>query len=405
MKRRDFIGICSLASAGMLTGFSSMLSCSQKNKRFFHLCLNVDALDADPDLVNLVQDAGITDIWVAGFLFGHWPYSLERIQQWQQRILKSGMGFHIGNVPLGHPGDALRSQREVFPVTPPEHWKVAITHDGKKHVGTSLHDPATAENVQAIRKFQQIGIKIIMLDDDFRLAKGPGKIGGCFCDFHRRQFLDRYGYDKNHWKQLIDSINKRELSPVLRSWIDFTCDQLTESFRAQQNAAPDIQLGNMVMYLGAEKAGIRLQDYQGVPLRVGELMFNDKSFAPVKGKTDELFSSLFHRRFVSPELAYSETTAFPADKLSASNMAAKLSVSLLSDVHNTMFMSGLTPFPRTHWQTLAPAMKKQVALHKKIANLKPQGPFKHYWGEQSRMVGDDKPFSLCPSRSCGRSPF
>ena len=270
MKRRDFIGICSLASAGMLTGFSSMLSCSQKNKRFFHLCLNVDALDADPDLVNLVQDAGITDIWVAGFLFGHWPYSLERIQQWQQRILKSGMGFHIGNVPLGHPGDALRSQREVFPVTPPEHWKVAITHDGKKHVGTSLHDPATAENVQAIRKFQQIGIKIIMLDDDFRLAKGPGKIGGCFCDFHRRQFLDRYGYDKNHWKQLIDSINKRELSPVLRSWIDFTCDQLTESFRAQQNAAPDIQLGNMVMYLGAEKAGIRLQDYQGVPLRVGE---------------------------------------------------------------------------------------------------------------------------------------
>ena len=66
-------------------------------------------------------------------------------------------------------------------------------------------------------------------------------------------------------------------------------------------------------------------------------MFNDKSFAPVKGKTDELFSSLFHRRFVSPELAYSETTAFPADKLSASNMAAKLSVSLLSDVHNTMF--------------------------------------------------------------------
>ena len=53
------------------------------------------------------------------------------------------------------------------------------------------------------------------------------------------------------------------------------------------------------MYLGAEKAGIRLADYADVPFRVGEFMFDDESFNPVKGKTDELFSSLFHRRFVT----------------------------------------------------------------------------------------------------------
>ncbi len=36
-------------------------------------------------------------------------------------------------------------------------------------------------------------------------------------------------------------------------------------FRAQQAAAPRVRLGIMAMYLGAEKAGIRLRDYAGVP--------------------------------------------------------------------------------------------------------------------------------------------
>ncbi|MBL0155561.1 MAG: hypothetical protein IPP47_00345 [Bryobacterales bacterium] len=150
----------------------------------------------------------------------------------------------------------------------------------------------------------------------------------------------------------------------------------------------------MVMYLGAEKAGIRLGHYRNVPFRVGELMFRDKDFEPVKGKTDELFSALFHRRFARPELAYSETTAFPADALSASNMAAKLAISTLADVRNTMFMSGLTPFPRAHWSVLAPAMRAQAALHGEFAGLRPAGPFRHYWGEASRYVGDDRPYSL-----------
>ena len=148
------------------------------------------------------------------------------------------------------------------------------------------------------------------------------------------------------------------------------------------------------MYLGAEKAGIRLEDYKNSLFRVGELMFEDKSFNPVKGKTDELFSALFHRRFVTPELAFSETTAYPADKLSAKNMAAKLHISTIADIRNTMMMSGLEPFPFEHWDSLAPAMKKAARMHRKIAGQKPQGPFKHFWGKASRMVGNDKPFSL-----------
>ena len=131
-----------------------------------------------------------------------------------------------------------------------------------------------------------------------------------------------------------------------------------------------------------------------MPFRVGELMFDDDSFAPAKGKTNELFSSLFHRRFARPELAFSETTAYPARRLSARNMAAKLAVSTISDVRNTMFMSGITAFPREHWQTLGPAMKRHAELHRRIAGHVPRGPLKHFWGEASRYVGDDNPYSL-----------
>ena len=177
------------------------------------------------------------------------------------------------------------------------------------------------------------------------------------------------------------------------AWVDGNCDQLTASFRAQQRAF-DGSFGNMIMYLGAEKAGIRLRDYRRVPVRVGELMFDDASFGRVKGKTDELFSVLFHRRFVAPDRAYSETTAYPADKLSAANLAAKLTVSTIADVRHTMFMSGLTPFPRSHWTTLGPAMREQARLHELVAGHRPRGPFKHVWGEAQRYVGDDQPFSL-----------
>jgi hypothetical protein len=75
-------------------------------------------------------------------------------------------------------------------------------------------------------------------------------------------------------------------------------------------------------------------------------------------------------------------------------MAAKLAISTISDVRNTMFMSGLTPFPRAHWATLAPAMMRNAEIHAVIAGHRLRGPFKHYWGEASRWVGEDNPYSL-----------
>jgi len=362
--------------------------------RQFHVCLSATAIEGHPGILETVRQAGVGHVWTTGFLYGHWPYPLEQIGRMVGMIRKAGMEAQIGNVPLGHPGNSLSSDPKAVMLIPPPHWKQCIPASGAPYWGTSLHPPATEENVAAVRKLATLGTSRIFLDDDFRLARGPGVIGGCFCPEHQARFRRLHGYPANFADPLRGDIAARRLSPMLRAWVEFHASELTACFRAQQRATSSVTMGIMVMYLGAEKAGIRMADYAGVPFRVGELMFDDRSFDPVKGKTDELFSALFHRRFVSPELAFSETTAFPENRLSAANMAAKLVISTLADVRNTMFMSGLDPFPVTHWDTLAPAMKKQAAIHQVLAGHRPRGPFKHYWGEASRYVGDDKPFSL-----------
>ena len=349
-------------------------------ERTFHLSVLADALEADPKLLAAIGDAGVTNVWLTGFYAGHWLSSLERIRAWRKKAEMIGMAAHVINMPLGHPGTSL-----------PKHWHVATSVDGKEYTGTSLHHPATKENSRALRQIEAVGVKRTFLDDDFRLARYPGQIGGCFCPEHKQAFLQHTGHPESRWQDLLEAVVHRDLTPVLCAWIKFNCDRLTECFRAQQKAVPNVQLGIMVMYLGAEKAGIRLTDYGDVPLRVGEFKFNDESFTPVKGKTDELFSSLFHRRFVRPELAYSETTAYPDKRLALKNKVAKLAVSTISDVRNTMFMCD---FPTEHWSTLGPAMKRHAELHARIAGHALRGPLKHFWGEPSRYVGDDDPYSL-----------
>ena len=362
--------------------------------RRYNLSVSIDALEKDPELLDIIREAGVSGVWVACFFHGAWHHTVETVDAWRKRIEGAGMRAHHITVPLGHPTFTETTPDYSAPVeTQP--WQQGRRPDGRRYRGVCLHPPGTEVNVEALRKIKTADPGVIFVDDDFRLAPSPSDIGGCFCEQHRKAFLERHGYGAAQWDELLDAVGRREPTPLVRAWLEDTCDELTASFKAQrQAAAPEAELGIMVMYLGSEKAGIRLPDYTDVPFRVGELMFNDESFAPVKGKTNELFSALFHRRFVRPGLAYSETTAWPPDGLSAPNMAAKLAVSTISDVRNTMFMSGITPFPRTHWEVLAPAMREQAAAHERIAGHTPRGPFKHYWGDDSRWVGDANPFSL-----------
>ncbi|GMV99506.1 MAG: hypothetical protein AMXMBFR84_06450 [Candidatus Hydrogenedentota bacterium] len=394
LSRRDFLHL-SGTIPWLLPSALNANSSSTQGGRDFHICSNIDTLTRHPHLLQVYRDAGIGTVWIAGYFYGHWPWLPEALGEWRKKILAAGLQAEVATVPLGHPGDSLGSTGEqTVPLTPPAHWQMASKPDGKQFSGTSLHEPATAENADALKLLRAQGFREAFLDDDFRLAVGPGVIGGCFCGDHKQRFLNLHGYSDSQWHALLADVRARDLSPIVRAWVEFTCDELTASFRTQQAAAAPMTVSIMVMYLGSEKAGIRLKDYADTHFRVGELMFNDAGFSPVKGKTDELFSALFHRRHVEPEDAFSETTIFPENSLSAKNMAAKLAVSTIADVRHTLFMSGLPPIPESYWPVLAPAIAEQKRVHEKVAGHAPHGPFKHFHGEAERYVGEDKPYSL-----------
>lgn len=397
LSRRDFMN--RLIASGVVIGGASLFGNqlfavgSKNSVRRFHISMQSEAWKKNPELIGLMKEAGITDIWMASYLQGKWFHAPMELRESADFLKSKGFNPHVLTVPLGHPGNALDAANEALSATK-ETWKNACTFDGKLFSGTSIHSPVVEDNIKAHKLLAAEGFDVLFLDDDFRLARSPGQIGGCFCDDCKKEFQQKYNYALNDWNVLIDSVEKRNPTKVLRSWVEYICDKEYDMFVALQKATPQMEVGIMVMYFGAEKAGIALDKYRDVPFRVGEMMFGDKDFGSVKGKTDELFSALFHMRFIKPELAYSESTAYPQDALSAKNMAAKLSVSLFSDVRNTMFMSGIQPFPLEYWKILTPAMKNSVQIHEEIAGLKPSGPFKHFWGWDSRLVGKDKPFSL-----------
>ncbi|MDX9974365.1 MAG: hypothetical protein RBU21_15375 [FCB group bacterium] len=396
ISRRGFLAGSLAAGAGLALNSRLAFAAPPASGgiRTFHASIDMDAFKNDPALAEEVRAAGVSRVWLACFFEGQWHYTIEQMQEGIKALNALGFEVSIINIPLGHPSFSQETP-DYMPKVQPNGWRRGVRPDGRTYSGVSIHPPATQQNIEGIPKLKALDPKIVFLDDDFRLAPSPDDIGGCFCNDHKAAYLQRNGFAEARWAELLDDVNNRRYTDLTKAWVNDACDELTASFRAQQAAAaPEMALGNMVMYMGCEKAGIRLVDYRGVPMRVGEGHFSDDPYAPVKGKTNELFSVLFHRRYFAPELSYSETTAWPPDKLSAPNMASKLTISTIADVRNQMFMSGITPFPRTHWAVLAPAMKKQAAIHEKVAGLKLQGPLKHYWGERSRTIGDSNGYSL-----------
>lgn len=364
-------------------------------ERTYHISCAFDMFDQYPDLPEIWKESGVTDAWLCTWFYGYFPYSWERLDFWFGRLKQVGIRPHLISVPFCHGGGALDPRDSEFPNLPPEHWKIAQRWDGTSNWGWSWHAPADSEGADAIKTlYERYGAFDYFLDDDFRFSSTPARIGGCVCDECKAAFLAKSGVDASRWNELIDDLKNNSDTPLLRAWVDYFCDRLTECYNAYASAVPQVDVGIMVMYMGCERGGIRLDDYRDALFRVGEGGFSDSWFDPVKFKTIELYSVLLHRRFCKPGRAFSETTVYPEKSLSPENMATKLSISTIADVRNTCFMSGLRAIPPEYWPTLTKRMKTEKELHQKLLGQKACGPFKHYYGKASRYLGGEDAYSL-----------
>ena len=364
-------------------------------ERVYHISCSPDMFDQYEDLAEIWSDAGVSDAWLCTWFYGYFPYAWEKIDHCLGLIRKAGLRPHFISVPFCHGGGALDPRTEGFPNLPPEHWKTVKRWDGTEQWGFSWHEPTDSEGARAIRTlYDRYGVFDYFLDDDFRFAASPGVIGGCVCDQCRSDFLTKFGYSQSQWNDILDDVRNSSDTPYLRAWVDFFCDRMTQCFHAYQSAVPEVDLGIMVMYMGCERAGIRLDDYRNALFRVGEGCFSDGWYGSTKNKTIELYSSLFHRRFCQPGRAFSETTVFPERSLSAVNMASKLAISTICDVRNTCFMSGLVPIDPGHWSIIGERMKRERELHTKLIGARLSGPFKHYYGVSSRYCSGENAYSL-----------
>lgn len=410
LSRRDFIKNTSLCSLSLGAYVPRPLIGSENRKllyadgeyqkidsieRTFHISCAFDMFDQYENLPELWSESGITDAWLCTWFYGYFPYSWDKLDYWFNRLKQAGLRPHLISVPFCHGGGALDPRDSEFPNIPPEHWKIAKRWDGSTNWGFSWHTPADTEGANAIKVlYDRYGAFNYFLDDDFRFASSPSLIGGCVCDECKKDFLRKSGLNDSRWDEVLSDVRNNHDTPFLRSWVDFFCDRLTQCYKTYSSAVSQVDVGIMVMYMGCERGGIRLEDYRDSLFRVGEGGFSDSWYGNVKFKTIELYSSLFHRRFCQPGRAFSETTVYPEKTLSAENMASKLSISTMSDVRNTCFMSGLRAIPPQYWPILTKRMTLEKEYHRQILGHKPRGPFKHFYGKASRYLAGDNAYSL-----------
>ncbi|MBR2585765.1 MAG: hypothetical protein IKE64_10095 [Thermoguttaceae bacterium] len=349
--------------------------------RRYHLSVGCQTVISDPELPQRWKEAGVSDLWLTTIVYGNLP-DFGPIDQAARRARELGMTPHLLSMPFGHPVAIDFDHGAFHPACKP-----VQRAGGYQGWGGSFHHPLDEILAEENRKlYERFGPCDHFLDDDFRLADSPGSVGGCVCRQCEEAYCRVAGLTRQRWNELLDDLRGNNPSELHRQWVDYQCDLLYGCFRRLEEAAPEVDLGIMVMYMGSERSGIRLDAYREKLFRVGELMFSDRDYDPTINKTRELFSVLTHRRFSLPGRTFSETTNFPDNALSKENMASKLAVSTFADVRNTMFMCCV---PADYWPFFEPKMKKEARYQEILKNHPAKGPFKHYWGDAARyFIGD-----------------
>jgi hypothetical protein len=85
LSRRDFMN--RLIASGIVIGgvslFGKQILASENNNpvRRFHISLQAEAWKMNPELLGLMKEAGITDVWMASYLQGKWFHTAKELKE------------------------------------------------------------------------------------------------------------------------------------------------------------------------------------------------------------------------------------------------------------------------------------------------------------------------------------
>ena len=331
----------------------------------------------------LLQEAGVTDIWLMGYFMGRFHTPIEDLVKAREIIIKNGFNTGITSLPVGHPGNALNPEDNEINLEIPAHWRYRIDDIGEKvYFCADIEENMINDNLGALETFIKAGFNRCFFDDDLRQGNWGSKIQGCFCDncieLFGRIHPQYKNITRNEFHQAINAKSKAKNKELLKAWVEYSSQKLTH-FMIRMNQIKYLEefregnAGIMVMQYGDERHGINLteliREIPELQVRIGENHFNDRSMSRPDQRMDEFLGMLLHLNYIPLKNAYSETTVFPPRTLTPENWVFKAKLAAMLGVPNLFLMGGTWLIEDSYWKTLAQNKEQILDLFAKSHHL------------------------------------
>ena len=317
-----------------------------------------------PTRMKWMKRAGVEHLWLFGYFYGHHESEPEQIYRARLRLEAEGFQTGVISLPVGHPGNSLNPDDPTLELAIHPGWHYRIDRRGQKEYFISCIDETMiAHNRAASAEYAQMGFRRHFFDDDLRLGNWGNAVGGCFCD----DCIDRFNRLTGcAFSRILLAAAIDQDESIRSAWIHYNCGKLTGFMRETQ--IPGMTSGIMVMHNGGPLHGISIPDIKaavpGCMFRVGELHFDDRSYASAEGQQSLAASVRNHLSLIGSNPAYSESTVFPAAAMSPENWLHRIRLEISLGLRNIFLMSGTWFFTEPYWNALADELPRLNKLSK-----------------------------------------
>ena len=281
--------------------------------------------------MNKMRNCGIKGFFVTTYDVSE-TIDLEKIVRVKRILDEEGFETWGLGLPVGHPA-GFDTPRFTYH----EGWHIRRDIDGNEcRWSNALTDRLIRDAREHVLTLREIGIPAMFWDDDLREGNYEGDVQGCFCGECLREFTAMYpafagrGFGRETLRPVLrrDPAGLSEEQTALReAWMDFLSDKICRFMR--ETSVEGVRNGIMIMHNGDRRHGIDIPAIRrACPdclFRVGELMFDDRSFEAPGNMRALAGGVLRHMALMGdPENVYSESTVYPHGALTPENLRKKI---------------------------------------------------------------------------------